>query len=71
MKNNNNLPDWTNGPRGLTFVDGLQLLFIGLKIAGVINWNWVCVFLPFIIYFLVTLGAVITLAIFLSKNNDK
>lgn len=34
---------------GMGFVSGLQLLFIGLKLGGVINWSWWVVFLPFII----------------------
>lgn len=35
--------------RPLTFWDALQLLFIGLKLANVIDWPWWQVFLPFII----------------------
>ena len=32
---------------GFNFVDGLQLLFIGLKIRGDIDWSWWLVMLPF------------------------
>lgn len=32
--------------RPLTFWDGLQLLFIGLKLAGAIDWRWFWVFAP-------------------------
>lgn len=32
--------------RPLTFWDGLQLLFIGLKLAGAIGWRWFWVFAP-------------------------
>lgn len=32
--------------RPLTFEDGLQLLFIGLKLAGAIDWRWFWVFAP-------------------------
>ncbi len=30
----------------LGFIDGLLLLFIGLKLAGVIAWSWWWVFAP-------------------------
>lgn len=32
--------------RGITFVDGLQLLFIGLKLVGAIDWPWWAVLAP-------------------------
>ena len=32
--------------RPLTFWDGLQLLFIGLKLTGAIDWRWFWVFAP-------------------------
>lgn len=35
-----------------TFLFSLQILFIGLKLAGKIDWSWWLVFLPLIIYFL-------------------
>ena len=31
---------------GLTFLDGLTLVFIGLKLAKVIDWSWWWVFSP-------------------------
>lgn len=34
---------------GIGFVGLLQIVFIVLKICGVINWNWVFVMLPLII----------------------
>lgn len=34
---------------GLTFLGALQVLFIGLKLTGYINWPWWQVFLPIII----------------------
>ena len=37
----------------LTFEDGLQLLFIGLKLAGVIDWRWFWVLAPIWITILV------------------
>lgn len=40
--------------RGASFgiVDGLLLLFIGLKLAGFIDWSWWWVLSPYWIYFL-------------------
>lgn len=36
-----------NAPDGLTFIDGLALLFIGLKLTGhLIDWTWVEVLSP-------------------------
>ncbi len=32
--------------KGFTFIDGLQLLFIGLKLSGHIDWCWGLVMLP-------------------------
>lgn len=32
------------------FFDGLQLLFIGLKLSGIIDWSWYLVLSPIIIY---------------------
>ena len=31
---------------GITFFEGLQLVFIGLKLAGHISWPWLVVFSP-------------------------
>jgi uncharacterized membrane protein len=33
--------------RGLTFLDALTILFIGLKVASFVSWNWLWVLLPF------------------------
>lgn len=35
-----------NESRGVKFADLLLILFIGLKLAGVINWSWVWVLTP-------------------------
>lgn len=35
-----------NESRGVKFADLLLILFIGLKLAGVINWSWVWVLAP-------------------------
>lgn len=34
---------------GLTFLEVLQLIFIVLKLCGVIKWSWLVVFLPSLI----------------------
>lgn len=36
----------TTKSTGLTFVTALQLLFIGLKLAKVIDWSWLWVLAP-------------------------
>ena len=38
-----------NTNHGITFVGALQVLFIGLKLAGFIDWPWWQVLLPVII----------------------
>lgn len=53
-----------NTNRGITFVGALQVLFIGLKLTGFIDWPWWQVLLPVIIevaiiaILLVSLGVV-------------
>lgn len=32
--------------KGISFIEGLQLLFIAYQLAGVIVWPWWCVMLP-------------------------
>lgn len=48
---------------GLSFLDLLGILFIGLKLAGVINWSWWLVTLPiwgpFALIVVILVGAVI------------
>ena len=34
---------------GFGFFDGLALLFIAFKLAGIINWSWWVVLLPMIV----------------------
>lgn len=34
--------------KGFSFLDGLQLLFIGLKLREDIDWSWWMVFIPFL-----------------------
>lgn len=33
------------------FINNLTILFIGLKLTGCINWNWIVILLPVIIWF--------------------
>ncbi len=33
----------------MTFLKWLQLLFLGLRLCGVINWNWGFVFAPIVV----------------------
>lgn len=46
--------------QGIDFIDALQLMFIGLKITGNIDWNWWLVLSPiiFIILFGMALGLI-------------
>lgn len=46
MSSNNN-----SSGGGMGFVGGLQLLFIGLKLGGVIKWSWWWVMSPFLCTF--------------------
>ena len=51
----------------MNVVDGLELLFIGLKLAGKIDWSWWIVFLPYIIQF----GVMVILTIIFAFVTDK
>ena len=44
--------DNTTTLSGFSFFDGLQLLFIGLKLTGFITWSWWLVASPFLLTFL-------------------
>ena len=46
MNKNNGINIELNS-KPMTALDGLQLLFIGLKLAGYIDWNWWYVLIPF------------------------
>ena len=39
----------TNTSEGITFIGGLQLLLIGLKLGSIITWSWWQVLLPFFV----------------------
>lgn len=57
-----------NTSRGIGFFGALQVLFIGLKLAGLIDWPWWQVFLPlivdvgFVLVLLVILGIAVLIA---------
>lgn len=50
------------GPR-IEFDDALALLFLGLKLAGSIHWNWAWVFAPWwggiVVFTLIVIGAAV------------
>lgn len=49
---------------GITFWGALQLLFIGLKLAGVIDWSWPVVFWPIILEVAIILVMAFIVAVF-------
>ena len=54
----------TNTSEGITFIGGLQLLLIGLKLGSIITWSWWQVLLPFF----VVEGALIFVALTVWKS---
>lgn len=59
----------SNNQHGITFVGALQVLFIGLKLAGVIDWPWHVVLLPLILDVILVVGALVLLgAVYFSEN---
>lgn len=48
---------------GIGFLDGLLLLFIGLKLGGIITWGWWWVFAPIWIPLLLVLGVLVVIFI--------
>lgn len=78
MKNNKDSVQIFN--KGVGFFGLLGLLFIGLKLGGVINWSWIWVLSPIWLSFSVKLLTLIILIIFVvigtiitknSKDSDK
>lgn len=59
-KNDNGINIELNS-KPMTALDGLQLLFIGLKLAGYIDWNWWYVLIPLWISIAGMIFVVITL----------
>lgn len=57
-----------NTNHGITFVGALQVLFIGLKLAGFIDWPWWQVLLPVIIEVAVIVVALVFLGVVAYKE---
>lgn len=56
------------------FLPGLALLFIGLKLGGVIDWSWWLVMLPILIPFGILFGLVMlagTIALIAASMEDR
>jgi hypothetical protein len=55
--------DRSAGNGGITFLGGLLLLFVGLKLGGKIDWSWVWVmspaWVPFVLVLVCLIGAVL------------
>ena len=65
MENNNNGSDY----RGLSFFSILGLIFITLKLCGVINWSWWIVLSPFWGGFAIFIVVTIVVMVILTINN--
>ncbi len=52
---------------GTSFFTLLSILFIGLKLCGVITWSWWLVLLPIWIGFAVFVGVLVVLAVLISQ----
>ena len=59
----------TTSPKGISFTEGLTLLFIGLKLAGIIGWSWLWVLSPIVLSWLIA-AVVVSLAYWQIKRND-
>ena len=61
MASNSNNINTTSG--GIGFAGALTLLFIGLKLAGIINWSWLWVlspiWIPFLLFIFIVLFFII------------
>lgn len=56
----------SNNSNGMTFGGALGLLFIGLKLGGIIQWNWWWVLSPFwisLVIFSLIIGGIFVFAI--------
>ena len=54
----------TNGASGMGFASVLTLIFIVLKLVGVITWSWVWVLSPIWIGFIIIAVILLAIAIF-------
>ena len=59
MSNNNNTPSG-----GMSFVGVLTLIFIVLKLIGIINWSWVAVLSPLWIALIIDIVILIAVYVF-------
>lgn len=48
-----------NSGHGITFLGALQVLFIGLKLTGYIDWPWYAVLMPIIIEAVIIVVAIL------------
>ena len=60
---------------GVSFLHVMTLIFVVLKLTGVINWTWWLVLLPSLINFGLILGVILFVGVFalvtFSKDKDK
>jgi len=54
----------TNNSRGIGFVGMLTILFIGLKLCGIISWAWLWVFSPLWISALITVIVILAYTLY-------
>ena len=52
---------------GFGFVEALAILFIGLKLSGIITWSWLWVLAPIWIQLILAVVGIIAFAIAASK----
>lgn len=58
-----------SGNTGITFCDTLTIVFIVLKLTGVIDWSWLAVLSPSIIsFFVLIISVLVLLAIEIKEN---
>lgn len=55
---------------GLGILDVVQIVFIILKLVGVITWPWHIVLIPLWITLIMLVGILIFYTIFISKGDD-
>jgi len=55
----------------ITLPAALGILFIGLKLAGAIDWSWIWVLSPFWVSFVVGFAAGVVLAIIKRKERNE
>ncbi len=48
-----------NNGHGITFLGALQVLFIGLKLTGYIDWPWYAVLMPIIVEAVIIVVAIL------------